>query len=224
MRILILALVVLIPSLAFGQSLAEVAKKEKERRDKNKQAGKQVIVISEAELFPEPVDTGSETSEAESPSAAATSSTARDTRSSRNEEGRTTAEDERESYDVPDRIPPDAPLEEKLQIFENMKRDYENKVNEIDVQIAENQERIRQLEAQIAATSAMGGGGLPVAPVTGTGAERTPMTGQDSQRLLGEQEKLRTMNERMVARKEALKLDLQTKGRVGGIPPGYLRF
>jgi len=50
------------------------------------------------------------------------------------------------------------------------------------------------------------------------------MTGQESQQLLAEQKKLQAMNAQMESRKDQLKLDLQTKGRVGGIPPGYLRF
>lgn len=229
MRILFLALVLLVPSLGLGQSLAEVAKKEKERRDKNKQEGKTVRVISEQELFPEPEETGADApvpdtgvATATAPARATRGTSEREARAE--EEGRITGEDERASYDVPDRIPADAPLDEKLQLFELMKRDYENKVNEINVQIAENNEQLRQLDAKIAATSALGGGGLPVAPTTGTGAETAPMTGQDTQYLVGEKEKLETMNQRMEARKEQLKLDLQTKGRVAGIPPGYLRF
>ena len=45
-----LALVSFIPALAFGQSLAEVAKKERERREKNKQKGVEARTVEENEL------------------------------------------------------------------------------------------------------------------------------------------------------------------------------
>ncbi len=50
MRMTLLALFILAPTLALGQSLAEVAKKEKSRRDKNKQEGVEVQVLSESDL------------------------------------------------------------------------------------------------------------------------------------------------------------------------------
>ena len=109
-------------------------------------------------------------------------------------------------------------------MFQRMRRHYDQQVREIDNAIAENNERLRQLEAKIGATSALGGAGLPVAPQTGTGTANTQMTGQESQQLIAEQKRLQTMNAQMESRKDQLKLDLQTKGRVAGIPPGYLRF
>jgi DNA repair ATPase RecN len=126
--------------------------------------------------------------------------------------------------DVPQTIPADLPMEERLELFEKMKRRYNQQVQEIDQAIAENNERIRQLDAKIGATSALGGAGLPVAPQTGTGAANTQMTGQESQTLVAERDRLTAANDQMSQRKEQLKLDLQTKGRVAGIPAGYLRF
>ena len=47
MKSTLLVLLVLLPGLALSQSLTEVAKKEKERREKNKQEGKEALVISD---------------------------------------------------------------------------------------------------------------------------------------------------------------------------------
>ena len=125
---------------------------------------------------------------------------------------------------MPTQISVDAPLEDRLLAFNLMKQDYERKVKGIDNSIAENDERIRQLDARIAAASALGGGGLPVAPQTGTGAATTPMTGQDAAHLVGEQNRVKAINEMLRKQKNELKTDLQAKGRAAGIPPGYLRF
>lgn len=218
-------LLLLVPAWTVGQSLGEVAKKEKERRERNKQEGREVIVISEEELFPERAQ-GSESSETDGgePGTPASSRSAPPPPRSGEDEPYDEELDYVEDGDVPQNIPPDAPLEERLEIFQEMKRHYEQQVREIDQAIAENNERIRQLDARIGATSAAGGAGLPVAPQTGTGAETTLMTGQESQTLMAERERLQAMNEQMTRRKERLKFDLQTKGRAAGIPPGYLRF
>jgi hypothetical protein len=105
-----------------------------------------------------------------------------------------------------------------------MKEGYERQVVEIDKSIAENDETIRELDARIAAVSALGGGGLPVAPQTGMGAATTLMTGQETAELVGQQDRLKAINETLRKRKEELKADLQAKGRAAGIPPGQLRF
>ena len=224
MKSTLLVLLLLVPGLAFGQSLTDVAKKEKQRRDRNKQEGKKALVISEDELAAEPtggsgqvqVDGGSTRSPVAGPARPG---------SEEDEEGdEYDGELEYMEEDVPQSIAPDLPLEQKLEMFQRMKRSYDQQVREIDNAIAENNERLRQIEAKIGATSALGGGGLPVAPQTGTGAATAPMTGQDTQQLVAEQQKLQAMNQQMESRKEQLKLDLQTKGRVAGIPPGYLRF
>lgn len=226
MRSVVLLLCLIFPALALGQSLGEVARKEKERRERNKEEGKKVLVISEDELFPEEDEDASAGDEGsvEGPSAPRTGA-----RRPSAEEGEREEYDEEADYidereDVPTHIPPDAPLEERLQIFERMKRGYERQVQEIDKSIAENEERLRELEAKIAETSSLGGAGLPVAPRTGTGAATTPMTGQESAQLVADQNRLLAMNETLRKRKDQLKLDLQAKGRASGIPPGYLRF
>jgi hypothetical protein len=217
----LLALFVLAPTLALGQSLAEVAKKEKNRREKNKQEGREAQVISESEL-----GSGSEDAQTESTTeegGAATSPSYGASSSSSSEQS--VPEDESEEEEsVPAFIPPDAPLPEKLDMFERMKRQYQRQVQEIDEAIAKNDARLREVEAEIGSASALGGAGLPVAPQAGTGAATRPMTGQESVTLVGEQNRLQEANAQLRTRKEELKTNLQAKGRAAGIPPGYLRF
>ena len=223
MKSTLLLLLLLLPALAFGQSLSDAAKREKQRRERNKQEGKKALVISEDELLKSPSG-GSGQVEVEGGSSGASRVVDRPARSDSDEGEEYNEEEDYIEDDVPKSIPPDIPLEQKLEMFQLMRRNYDRQVREIDNAIAENNERLRQIEAKIGATSALGGGGLPVAPQTGTGAATTPMTGQDTQQLVAEQQRLQTVNQQMESRKEQLKLDLQTRGRVAGIPPGYLRF
>jgi len=221
MRMTLLALFFLAPTLVLGQSLAEVAKKEKSRREKNKQEGREAQVISESEL-----GSGSQEIPAEpgtEEGTAATSPSSGDSSSSGSEESASEGEPE-EDGSVPAFIPPDAPLPEKLEMFERMRRQYQRQVQEIDEAIAKNDARLKELEAEIGAASALGGAGLPVAPQAGTGAATRPMTGQESASLVGEQNRLQGANVQLRARKEELKTNLQAKGRSAGIPAGYLRF
>jgi hypothetical protein len=218
------AFLVLVPALLFGQSLAEVAKKEKSRRDKNKETGKEVRVISESDLSSgtetPPAESGAEEGAPAPPPAYSGASS-----SSSSEEYVPEGEGEsEEDVNVPAFIPPDAALPEKLEMFERMKRQYERQAREIDEAIAKNDARLKELEAEIAAASGLGGAGLPVAPQTGTGAATRPMTGQESATLAGEQTRLQEANAQLRVRKEELKTNLQAKGRAAGIPPGYLRF
>ena len=228
MRSTLLVLCLLLPTMGFGQSLGELAKKEKERREKNKEEGKEVLVISSDALAPESEpssETESTPQTATAPRSSGRTLTPTGPRRSE-EENRQAFEDDAEEDDiaVPTQIAVDAPLEDRLLAFNLMKQDYERKVKGIDNSIAENDERIRQLDARIAAASALGGGGLPVAPQTGTGAATTPMTGQDAAHFVGEQNRLKAINETLRKQKNELKTDLQAKGRAAGIPPGYLRF
>ncbi len=225
MRTTFLALVVLLPSLSFGQSLAEVAKKEKSRREKNKQEGREVQVLSESDLASvSPEDTQSEGAADENAAGGAATTPApfgpRESSSSASSEEGETEED----ANVPAFIPPDAPLPEKLDMFERMKRQYERQAREIDEAIAKNDARLKELEAEIAATSALGGAGIPVPAQTGTGVANRQMTGQESATLIGEQHRLQEANAGLRTRKEELKTNLQAKGRAANIPPGYLRF
>ena len=58
MKSTLLVLLVLLPGLALSQSLNEVAKKGKERREKNKQEGKEALIISEDQLSSEQAQAG----------------------------------------------------------------------------------------------------------------------------------------------------------------------
>jgi hypothetical protein len=222
MRSMIVVLTLAIPGLLFGQSLAEVAKKEKERREKNKETGKEVHVVSQTEL--ESTRPPSQAPSGEGGEAASTPETSSSTATAGSSEGVSVSEGSESEGSVPTYIPADAPLAERLAIFDQMKRHYLDQVKEIDKQIAENQARLREIESQIAATSALGGAGLPVAPQAGTGAATKPMTGQESASLVGEQNRLQAMNQTLENRKETLRLDLQARGRSANIPAGYLRF
>ncbi len=224
MKSTLLVLLVLLPGLALSQSLTEVAKKEKERREKNKQEGKEALVISDDQLSTQQSG-GSGQAQVEGGTTGSARSAAGPSRPA-SEDGEEYDEEAEyiEEEDVPKSIPPDIPLEQKLEMFQRMRRHFDQQGREIDTAIAENNERLRQLEAKIGATSALGGAGLPVAPRTGTGTANTQMTGQESQQLIAEQKRLQTITAQMESRKDQLKLDLQTKGRVAGIPPGYLRF
>jgi len=221
MRMTLLALFVLAPTLALGQSLAEAAKKERNRREKNKQEGKEAQVISESELGSGSQETQTESSTEDA--AAAPSPSYGSSSSASSEESVSEGESE-EDANVPAFIPPDAPLPEKLDMFDRMKRQYQRQVQEIDEEIAKNDARLRELEAEIGSASALGGAGLPVAPQAGTGAATRPMTGQESATLVGEQNRLQEANAQLRTRKEELKTNLQAKGRAAGIPAGYLRF
>ena len=223
MRRTLLVLCLLLPTMGFGQSLGELAKKEKERREKNKEEGKEVFVISSDALAPES-ETDSKSENTAEPSSGRTL-TPTGPRRSEEEERRAIEDDlEEDEIFVPTQISADAPLEDRMQTFRLMKEGYERQVVEIDKSIAENDETIRELDARIAAVSALGGGGLPVAPQTGMGAATTLMTGQETAELVGQQDRLKAINETLRKRKEEFKADLQAKGRAAGIPPGQLRF
>jgi hypothetical protein len=222
MRTTLLVLLLTLPGLCFAQGLGEAAKKEKARREQNKKEGRPVQVIKESDITPAPIATESDVTTAAGTSEGARTEEGRSSSSSSSSEvsDSNSEEDER----VPDFIPPDLPYAERLDMFERMKRGYERQVAQIDEDIAKNEARLAQIESEIGATSALGGAGLPVAPQTGTGTATRQMTGQESASLVGEQQRLQAMNQQLRSRKEQLKVDLQAKGRVGGIPPGYLRF
>jgi len=224
MRMTLLALCILAPTLVLGQSLAEVAKKEKNRREKNKQEGKQAQVISESDLSSGSEEAQTTESSAEEGAAATSPSYGSSSSSSSSSEESVPEGETEEDANVPAFIPPDAPLPEKLDMFERMKRQFQRQAQEIDEAIAKNDARLRELEAEIGAASALGGAGLPVAPQAGTGAATRPMTGQESATLVGEQNRLQEANAGLRARKEELKTNLVAKGRAAGIPAGYLRI
>jgi hypothetical protein len=209
-----LVLLLILPTLVVGQSLSELAKKEKARREENKKRGTTVHILSEDKLYPDGRPEIDDEKEANVTAGERTSS---------DDEG-LDLDDFEDDKDLPDFIPQDVPLPEKLRIFELLKWEYERLVQEIDQSIVENRERLRELEVEIGATSARGGAGLPIATQPGTDSVNVPLTGQESVTFVAEQNRLQRMNQQMEARKGQLKANLQEKGRLAGIPPGYLRF
>jgi hypothetical protein len=139
----LLALLLTLPTLVVGQSFSEVAKKEKERRKKNKKQGTTVHVLSKEDLYPGGRPETGDEDRADGTAGQQASS----------DDGGLDLEDFEEGEDLPDSIPPDAPLPQKLRMFELLKREYERQVQEIGQSIAENRDRLCELEVQISATS-----------------------------------------------------------------------
>ncbi len=118
MRSTLLVLCLLLPTMGFGQSLGELAKKEKERREKNKEEGKEVLVISSDALAPESEpssETESTPQTATAPRSSGRTLTPTGPRRSE-EENRQAFEEDSEEDDiiVPTQISVDAPLEDRL--------------------------------------------------------------------------------------------------------------
>jgi hypothetical protein len=224
MKMTLFALFVLAPALLLGQSLAEVAKKEKSRREKNKQEGREVQVLSESNLGSGSEETQTEGAPDETAASGAATTPApfgtRESSSSASSEEGMSEEDS----NVPAFIPPDAPLPEKLEMYERMKRQYERQAGEIDEAIAKNDARLKELEGEIARVSGLRGAGLPVPAQPPGESALQQMTGQESVSLVGEQKRLQEANAGLRARKEELKANVQAKGRAANIPVGYLRF
>ena len=220
MRITLMAIIFLLPWLAFGQSLGELAKKEKERRAQNKQNGKTAITLSQVEISKNTTEdlNTKEPLDSETPSLHYIDAT--------EEENDLNEGAENTLHDVPDNIPMDAPLETRIQLFQVMKKNYEDTIETIDKAIRLNSQRILQIEDKIRQFSASGAySGAPVSPQMMSGdLAQTQLSGQESRSLDVEKKRLQAINKSMNLRKEQLKLNLQTKGRVANIPASYLRF
>ncbi len=217
----IFALLLGLATIAAGQSLSEIAKKEKERRKNNKDTGKQIRVITEVELNPE---TGEVTSDAPSSEEATSASpdrrrpSASPSRRGRGvgeEEDRGSGEEEGSSSAIA--LPRDAPLEKRINIFERLKKAYLAEVKEIDEKIAKNNARLAEIEQML---SSIGASGLPIAPQ----ADRGTRHEGEFVSLRNEQTQLRQQNNNLETEKKTKANDLREKGRRAGVPPGYLRF
>jgi hypothetical protein len=207
----------LLAGLVMGQSLSEIAKKEKERRKRNEKKAGEVHVITEDEL--QEVRRASPPSEESTAEASATSrpsprspTTPRPPRTPRQ------GGDEVSEGGAPTEIPRDADLREKIAVFEQMLAAHRAEVKEIDDEIAKNNARIEEIEREL---STMGAGGLPVAPAVDQQV-RNPAA--DTVRLRAEQNELRQKNQQLEAQKRRSAEELRQKGRRAGIPAGYLRF
>jgi hypothetical protein len=204
-----LFLFLVVPSLAAGQSLTELAAKEKERRKKNKESGKQVTVITNTELAQTQGRIANPTDEGSAPSTGQGAGrtgrrTARRASGGGGDDGEVT-------------LRQDASLQEKLEAFEAMKATYQEQVKEIDEKIRKNNQRISELQEALVST---GGTGLPTAPQ----ADMQVRNPADIPAMRQEQAQLREKNQQLEAEKKPLKDDLITKGRRAGIPARYLTF
>lgn len=218
----ILFLFVAVPGLLLGQSLTELAEKEKERRRKNKESGEQVRVFTERELVenrgrianPDASPPPADQERAMPAPPASPSAPERDTT-----EGGDPVDSEDDDFEeepVTD-IPVDTSLEEKLRLLERMKSTYQAQVREIDAEIQKNNQRLAEIEDELVST---GGTGLPTAPR----ADRTPRNPGAIPALRNEQQELRQKNQALEAQKQSAKNDIITRARRAGIPPGYLNF
>jgi len=214
-------LLLVVPGLSWGQSLTEVAEKEKERRRKNKESGEQVQVITDRELAsnqgrianPSATDESAASGESAEAATAAGSSEPRDPDS-------VPMINERETNEEPQpvtEIPADADLEQKLNLLERMKADYQRQVSEIDAEIQENNQRIEEIQTELVST---GGTGLPTAPQADRGV-RNP---GNIPALRNEQQELRDRNQALEAQKQSIKENIITRARRAGIPASYLNF
>jgi len=201
----VLGLVILTSSLAFGQSLGELAAKEKERRQKNKQSGKPVRVVTDSELR-QPEETGSSAESSETTPNTAPRPSGASSSSEEVEQGSGRATD----------LPREGSLESRIQVFQSLKKGYEQEVAKIDLDIAKNRQRLVEIEEKLAS---LGAGGLPVAPQP----DMAPRYDGEFFGLMDEKGKLQTQNQELEARKESLWQELAEKARRAGIPPGYLR-
>ena len=207
-----------VAGFASSQSLVDLAKKEKERRKENKEKGSEAQVITEHDL-----------SRVKSPSFSSTAmpSTTNTTTARPVSEGSESAEAEGETEGggseevaAPNSIPTDAPLQQKINLFEQMVNAYRAEVEKIDEEIAKNNDRIQEIERQL---SAIGSGGLPVVPAANQIATNTYDPGE-AIALQTEQQQLRDKNQQLEAQKTSKANELREKGRRAGIPARNLRF
>jgi len=188
----------LFSALVGGQSLTEIAKKEKERRKNLEKKGEAAKVITEFDL---------QQVNASSPPPTATSSTAR-TGSQSITERTTIDEDELTDADASTEIPPNAAIRDKIAL----------EVQEIDKEIAKNEARLEAIQQELIIE---GGSGLPTAT---SNPNRAPSYAGNTVALQKEQQELKDKNQQLQAQKRKSADDLRAKGRRSGIPAGYLRF
>lgn len=213
----VLGLLTLVPALVFGQSLGELATKEKERREKNKQSGKAVRVITDSDLRKGEEASGSgqgsETTSAQPPASSASSSRSSSSVVEEVEEDEAGAEGASKGATE---IPREGSLESRIQAFEAVKKTYQQEVAKIDGEIAKNKNRLVEIEERLATLGAAGG---PLAPPP----DMTPGYDGEFFGLMDEKGKLQARNLELEAQKESLWRELVEKARRAGIPPGYLR-
>ncbi len=175
-----LGVLLCVSSLALAQSLGDVAKKEKERREKNKKEGAKAQTITEEDLA---AGRDLEQDIAVIDAASSESSDRRGSGSEFNEE-------DLEDVTLSSNIPADLPLQERLQFFDALKRAYQRQVAEIDEELSKNKQRLTEIEREAAAIAGSGASGIPVAPNPNQ-ANQAQMTGQEGMALAKERESSR---------------------------------
>ncbi len=200
-----------------AQSLTELAKKEKERRKKNEQEGKEVHVITEENLtsegpaFTTTVDTSKSSTSRRSPSGTRTGGELEYIEE--REEG------ERAEPEVPTEIPTSASPQEKIAIFQRMLTAHRAELKKIDEQIAKNNTRLAEVEQEL---NVIGAGVNMPPPVPQ--ADFKPRNPGDKFALEAEQRDLRQKNQQLETEKKTKADQLRAKGSRAGIPASYLNF
>jgi hypothetical protein len=198
-----------------GQSLSEIAKKEKERRKQNEEKGKEVRVITEADLNQGTSEATSPEETPATPSGIPSPTPGR--RGAVTEEDIMEEREGEEGFSLDTEIPRDGSLQDRLRIFERLKKAHDAEAKRIDEQIAKNNARLEEIEQRLAS---IGAGGLPVVPQADRGTRHEgELIG-----LQNEKTDLQQQNAELEAEKKANAEGLREKGRRAGIPPGYLRF
>jgi hypothetical protein len=219
-RILMVGIVSLaLPAFLIGQSLSEVAKEEKQRRQKIKDSGQEVVVITDQELASNQgriANPSSSVSNDETGSTPPADSTGDETPRGPSPPIDDSRELSEESQAVTD-IPADASLDQKLELLERMKASYQQQVSDIDAEIQKNNQRLAEIQEALVST---GGTGLPTAPQ----ADMSVRNPGDIPGLRSEQEELRQKNQALEAQKQSAKNDVMAKARRAGIPASYLNF
>lgn len=195
-----------------AQSLAEVAKKEKQRRNRNKENGTQVKVVTDEELARVGPPVFSSTAVSSTTGQSALPPVAGE------EPGPEEGEDDEESeVSAPTSIAADAPLRDKIAVFQQMVRAHLAEVEKIDEEIAKNNARITAIQDRL---TTIGHSGLPTVPQVDRGQRYEG----EHVALQQEQEQLRERNSELEAQKRAMADEIREKGRRAGVPAGYLRF
>jgi hypothetical protein len=206
-------------SLAWGQSLAEVARKEKERLERLKASGKKVRVITEAELSPAAAETATEEEGAipsspvwQAPGSGPGGATATPSPTPTPSAGGLHLPESEGRPPVTD-IPAEGTAEEKLAAFQAVRDGYQQRANELDLEIAKKRERLAEVDLRLSQIGV--GAGLPADPQW--------VDPSEAFKLQAEKTNLTQAIQEIEAKKQSLREELFEKARRAGIPPGYLR-
>ena len=196
-----------------SQSLSEVAKKEKERREKNKSHGTQAQIITEDNLV-----------EGRALEDIVVVAEDKETRTGKTPRSSTDFnEEDLENVTISSTISAHLPLQERLELFNTLKNAYKKAIEEIDEKLAKITQQLAKIEHEAASIAGSGAAGTPVAPNPNQ-ANQTQMTGQEELALATEKQDLQRKKHELESQKSSLKSQIVEKGRRANIPASYLRF